>query len=191
MTVEQFPQVFPEGISVKDLKELIKSWPDTDAAGEPVMLWLETAPEMLDILPGSVSLLESAAMFNAAMNGDRSACPEILEAADRLTNESPSTSNDATPYIVLEDADYLPPKSVVGDMPVAGLKAYADALNDTRSIEEAPAKITSFSLERKTFGHGEFGYSISIHVDKLSGYDYMDEDKVRKVVDELNASLKK
>lgn len=50
-----FPQVFPEGISVKELKALIQQWPDADENNEPILLWMETAPEVLPLLTGSTS----------------------------------------------------------------------------------------------------------------------------------------
>jgi hypothetical protein len=35
---------FEMGMTVRDLKELIKDWPETDKYGEPAEVWVETTP---------------------------------------------------------------------------------------------------------------------------------------------------
>lgn len=32
---------FPKGLTVKELKELIKDWPETNSLGEPTEVWFE------------------------------------------------------------------------------------------------------------------------------------------------------
>jgi hypothetical protein len=32
---------FPNGLTVKELKELIKDWPETDNIGDPTEVWVE------------------------------------------------------------------------------------------------------------------------------------------------------
>jgi hypothetical protein len=52
-------------------------------------------------------------------------------------------------------------------------------------------KITGYSMNRQVWGHGESGFSISVTIEGMSGYDYADETLVRKTVDALNDSLKR
>jgi hypothetical protein len=36
------PTNYPQGLTVKELKEIIKNWPETDKYGEPTTVWVET-----------------------------------------------------------------------------------------------------------------------------------------------------
>ena len=35
------PLIFPKGMTVKELKEAIKYWPETDTNGDPSEVWME------------------------------------------------------------------------------------------------------------------------------------------------------
>ena len=36
------PTNYPQGLTVKELKEIIKNWPETDENGELTTVWIET-----------------------------------------------------------------------------------------------------------------------------------------------------
>ena len=40
---ENLPKEFPQGLTVKELKEMIKDWPEVDdLTGQPTEVWVET-----------------------------------------------------------------------------------------------------------------------------------------------------
>ncbi len=49
-------QNFPNGLTVKELKELIKDWPETYENGEPTEVWIETAPGISNVVTKIVPL---------------------------------------------------------------------------------------------------------------------------------------
>lgn len=55
--------------------------------------------------------------------------------------------------------------------------------------KQGKVTVKGFSLQRQTFGHGEFGFAIHTNIDGLEPYDNMDEKKMQKAVDDLNGSL--
>ncbi len=98
--------------------------------------------------------------MNPAIPTDPSEQAKVLREADRLTN---------------------------GRFGDAFHDAPTDPLHEDK--EKRKVSVTSFSLERHTFGHGDFGYVIKANIAGLKPYDDMDEKIMQKAVDELNAQL--
>jgi hypothetical protein len=66
-------QEFPSGMTVKDLKESIKDWPEFDENGDPCEVWIET-------MDGRSNQASGICLLNKRMrdNGDFTAADVLL-----------------------------------------------------------------------------------------------------------------
>lgn len=56
-SVQKTPyRVFPTGLTVTELKALIRDWPETDANGEPCEVWMETGENLSGMVCSVVPL---------------------------------------------------------------------------------------------------------------------------------------
>jgi hypothetical protein len=61
---------FPNGLTVKELKELMKDWPEEDEFGEPCEVWLETSDGHSNIVKHVIPLNRRVFDDNVTFSAD-------------------------------------------------------------------------------------------------------------------------
>jgi hypothetical protein len=46
--MSQTAREFPQGITVKELKEILAHWPETNGRGEPTRVWIESSTNLME-----------------------------------------------------------------------------------------------------------------------------------------------
>jgi hypothetical protein len=61
---------FPNGLTVKELKELVKDWPEVDEFGEPCEVWVETSQGYSNVVKSVTTLNKRVFDDNVTFSAD-------------------------------------------------------------------------------------------------------------------------